>query len=116
LTTVLVFEPDLIFSSKIEAAAAKAGVEIVVTSRFEELLRQLKLFIPKSIVLNLDASTGELDALKDYIKLGTIEFVGYYSHVNVGLQEEARRLGIENVLSRGTFVSRLEGIMQGLRQ
>jgi hypothetical protein len=109
---VIAYEPDLLFSSKIEAAATKAGLQAKVTSNLEELLRDLEQAAPRVVFLNLDVAEGKLAVLEGVAKHGSSRFVGYYSHVNTQLAEEARRIGISVVISRGAFVTRLPEILK----
>ncbi len=111
---IVAYEPDLLFSSGIEAASAKAGLHAIITSDLEELIWELKQATPRVVFLNLDAAEGKLAALEAFAKNGVCKFVGYYSHVNTPLAEEARRIGIDSILSRGAFVARLDGILKGL--
>jgi hypothetical protein len=113
-TDVIAYEPDLLFSSKIEAAATKAGLQAKVASNLEELLRELEQAAPRVVFLNLDAAEGKLGALEGVVKSGSRRFVGYYSHVNTQLAEEARRIGVSVVISRGAFVTRLPEILKEL--
>jgi ActR/RegA family two-component response regulator len=52
---VLVFEPDLMFSSRIESEAAKTGLEAKVTVTVTELERFIHQIVPKALIVNLDA-------------------------------------------------------------
>jgi hypothetical protein len=114
MVEILAYEPDLLFSSRIEAAAAKAGLEVVLASTVEQLLHQLELFAPRIVFLNLDQAEGELARLEEYVKRGGSKFIGYYSHTNTKLVEEAQQMGLTLVLPRGAFVSRLDGIVEKL--
>jgi len=115
MVEVLAYEPDLLFSSRIEAAARKAGLEFDLASTVEQLLNQLMKFTPRIVILNLDQAEGELGRLEEHVKRGASKFVGYYSHTNTRLVEEAQRMGLNLILPRGAFVSRLDGIVKELR-
>ena len=62
--------------------------------------------------MNLDATEGKLATFEGVVKNASWKTVGYYSHVNSGLAEEARRIGISIVLSRGAFTHQLEAILK----
>ena len=115
MVEILVYEPDLLFSSRIESAATKARLEVALASTMEQLLNQLRQFTPRIVFLNLDQAEGELAGLEDYLRRDSPKFVGYYSHTNTGLLEEAQRVGLSLVLPRGAFLSRLDGILGQLR-
>ncbi len=109
---IIAYEPDLLFSSKIEAAATKAGLQTKVTSNLEALLRDLEKAPPRIVFLNLDAAEGKFAALEAVTQQGSSKIVGYYSHVNTKLAEQARRIGVSVVISRGAFVIRLPEILK----
>lgn len=109
---LIAFEPDLLFLSRIEGAAGRAQVKLKTISNLEELLREAKPTTPRVVFLNLDAIEANLAFLEELAKNASCKIIGYYSHVNTRLAEEARRIGISTVLSRGAFVSRLEEILK----
>lgn len=117
LTTaqVIAYEPDLLFSSKIESVAARFGIDVKVTSSLDELLRELKVTVPQLVLVNLDAAHGKLAVLEDFVLKRSCKTIGYYSHVNVQLAEEARRNGVDSILSRGVFAKKLEELLSTLR-
>lgn len=108
---VLAFEPDLLFSSKIESAASKLGLELELESSLQELLSRLKDTQPRALIVSLDA-LPETSALKELISSRTFSAIGYYSHVNGALGEEARTIGFDLVLTRGAFAARIEEILR----
>ncbi len=79
------------------------------------MVQQLKEATPRIVILNLDAAQGKLGALEGLLKDMSFQTVGYYSHVNTRLAEEARRIGIGIILSRGVFAARLGQILEELR-
>ena len=99
---LLAFEPDLIFSSKIESLSRKFGVTAKVVTSVDGLLKDLAGSMPIAVTLNLDALQGKLEALEE-IAHKPFPVFGYYSHVDTALAEEARRLGIHTVIARGAF-------------
>ena len=102
------------FSSRIEGAAARAGVDVRFVSNLHDIVEQVDGATPRKVILNLDAAQGKLGALEELLKDGSIRTVGYYSHVNEPLAEEAKRIGIGIVLSRGAFAARLSRILEEL--
>ena len=102
------------FSSRIESAAAKAGIPVKVMDTLERFIEEAKQNTPQVALVNLDAAEGKLSALEGLTQNSSCKIVGYYSHVNINLAEEAQRIGIHVVLSRGAFVNKLEGILTEL--
>lgn len=112
---IIVFEPDLMFASRIEGAATNAGVGVKFVNDLHEMVEQLRRMTPQTVILNLDAAEGKLDGLEPLVKNGPFKTIGYYSHVNTRLAEDAKRIGIGIVLSRGAFTARLGQILRELR-
>ena len=112
-TEIVLFEPDLLFSSKIEGAAKRLNVELRVITDLAELLRDFEGNASRVFVISLDALEGKLSALKNHMS-GRSRVIGYYSHVKAHLAEEAKGVGMEIVLSRGAFVARMEEVLTGV--
>lgn len=108
---VLVFEPDLLFSSKIESEGGRLGAHVSVVTDFDRLVQELTGNLPRLIVLNLDALEGKLVSLKGVVSGKHCISLGYGSHTNRRLAEEARQSGISVVMSRGEFVNRIQDIL-----
>jgi hypothetical protein len=108
---IVVLEPDLLFSSKIQSAAEKKGFAVTVVTSFDELRRELEKTRPSLLALSLDSLGTRLGEIQTFIRLKAGECVGYYSHLNTRLADEARRLSIGTVVSRGAFFSKLEDIL-----
>ena len=106
-TEVVLFEPDLLFSSKIEGAAKRLNIKLRVITDLNELLGELEGGAQKAFVISLDSLEGKLSALKNHMT-GRPRVIGYYSHVKTHVAEEAKGVGVETVLSRGAFAARLE--------
>lgn len=100
------------FSSRIESVAARAGVQLKVFGNLEEFIGEARQTTERIVLVNLDAAEGKLASLEGFPENLFCKVVGYYSHVNSQLAEEARRVGISVVLSRGAFVKKLEGIVK----
>jgi hypothetical protein len=112
LTKLILFEPDLMFSSKVEGAAAKAGVPVKVFDNFERFIEGALEDTARLALVNLDAVERHFPMMENLAKSSPCRFVGYYSHVNNNLGAEARRIGFRAALSRGAFVNKLEGILR----
>ena len=107
-SSIVVFEPDLLFSSRIEGQARRIGADLKLITDYEGLLRQLRENVPELLIVNLDLLGTRLDQLQDILGGKSCKSVGYYSHVNVQLDEEAKRFGIGLVMSRGVFVAKMK--------
>jgi ActR/RegA family two-component response regulator len=112
MSQLIVFEPDLLFSSRIESAAAKAGFSAKVFGNLDEFLQEAKQSTPKVALVNLDVAVGRFAGLEDLARSPSCKVVGYYSHVNSSLAEEAQRTGINAVFPRGAFANKLEMLLR----
>jgi hypothetical protein len=110
-TDLIAYEPDLIFSSKIESVSESAGVNVRIITDFGVLLQELRSKLPRVLVLNLDALAGKLYSLKEFTGETSCIVLGYYSHLNVKLAEEAKRAGIGRLLSRGAFAAQIKELL-----
>jgi hypothetical protein len=106
LAQIVAFEPDLIFSSRIESTAEKTESTVRIVTDYVELLHYLTTEPPDVLLLNLDPLEGRLSRLEEFTRKGNCKTIGYYSHVNAQLAAEAKQIGI-NAVSRGAFVARL---------
>jgi hypothetical protein len=77
---------------------------------YDELLRHLRENVPELLIVNLDLLETRFDQLQDVLGGKSCKSVGYYSHVNTHLGEEAKRFGIGLVMSRGAFVAKMKEV------
>ena len=110
---MLVFEPDLIFSSRVENAASKSGLEAIVTITIDELQRAVWASVPEALLVNLDAFASTGWSLVESVR-GRCRLIGYYSHVDSKLAAEALVRGFDEVVPRRTFVDKLSEILADL--
>jgi hypothetical protein len=106
----LIFEPDLLFSSGIESAARRHGFVVKLTTTTTDLAERLTEKTPSVVVVNLDA-VDTISILSGLTGRQGCRFVGYYSHVNTRVGEEAKKAGFETVLPRRAFAARLNEIL-----
>jgi hypothetical protein len=109
--SIVVFEPDLLFSSRIEGQARRIGADLKFVTDYEGLLRQLRENVPELLIVNLDILETKLVQLQDILGGKSCKSVGYYSHMNVRLGEEAKQCRIGLVMSRGAFVAKLKEVL-----
>jgi len=107
---VLIYEPDLLFSSRIESAGKKFGLEVKTITNMNELHERLKEGLPKLLLVNLDALDERDELLAGLVSPGSCRLVGYYSHVQTESAEKALKRGFESVIPRRAFVVKLSEI------
>jgi len=110
---VIVFEPDLMFSSRVESAVAKCGFDASVTTNMEELETALRSFLPVALFANLDA-VPNLESSSFRSIQRECRMFGYYSHVNSHVALEALAAGFDEVMPRRTFMLKLSELLAGL--
>jgi CheY-like chemotaxis protein len=112
---ILVVVDDLLFRSKISAAAKAAGVEVRAATTADAALERARVDHPTLVLLDLDsARTQPLEVLRRFAAdpaLSDLETLGFVSHVHADLIREARAHGIGNVLARSAFVVSLPDIL-----
>jgi hypothetical protein len=109
---VFVFEPDLLFSSRIESAGHKLGLDLKVAVSVSDLKEALKESVPRMLLVNLDALGVGSKALVGLVH-GACRLVGYYSHADSNLAKEALAVGFDMVIPRRALVDRLSEIFAG---
>jgi PleD family two-component response regulator len=106
---------DLLFSSKIRTTAKQAGVELVFARTPPEILGQTRTLRPSLVIFDLNsAKTNPLEtiaSLKSDPELSAVPTLGFVSHVHTDLIAAARGAGIDEVMARSAFASRLAEIL-----
>ncbi len=106
---------DLFFASKIRATAESLGVEVKFVRNAETALAAANERRPDLVIVNLQADyalTLARTVLADD-QLKSVPLLGFYSHVQTELQQQAREAGYTNVLPRSAFAVRLPDILNG---
>lgn len=114
---VLVVVPDLFFATRIASTAKQLGVALreVDTGHALEVCRDAT---PDVAILDLHGPGDPLAlarALKADPDTRAIPLVGFYSHVDQALRENALAAGIDHVLPRSAFTVKLPEILTGTR-
>jgi hypothetical protein len=107
---VLVYEPDLFFSSRIDSTGKRFGLEVNTVTNMNELREGLKDGLPKLLIVNLDALEERHESLAELAFTGSCKLLGYYSHVHADSAEKALRSGFESVIPRRALTVKLSEI------
>lgn len=112
---ILAAVDDLLFSSKIRTTAKQAGVELQFARTPSEILDQTRALRPALVIFDLNSAKADpiqtITTLKQDPELSSTRTLGFVSHVHTGLIEEARRAGLDDVMARSAFASRLAEIL-----
>lgn len=112
---VLAVLGDLFFSVKLADAAKRAGLALEFVTDGNEVLEKARLK-PALIVFDLNfESAGPLDLisrLKAAEDTRRISLIGYVSHVQGALKQQAHEAGCDMVLARSAFSQNLPQIFK----
>jgi hypothetical protein len=103
---------DLVFRSKILAAAERLGADVRIAPRGTPLDQAAREHGPGTLVVDL-GEAGVVDQVAAAKGAGASRVVGFLGHLQSDLMEATRRAGVDEVLTRGQFVQRLDDILRG---
>ncbi len=110
--SVIVAVRDLAFRSKIHAAAERLGVAIRLAPRGAPLAEVARDYGPGTLIADL-GEPGILDEVRSAKAVAPVQVVGFLGHLQEDLARAAAEAGVDEVLSRGQFVQRLDAILLG---
>src|SRR5215475_9182044 len=104
------------FTSKLRTAAKQLNVQLAFARSSQAALADMKKERPALVIFDLNNPRtdplGTVAAMKQDAMLASIPTVGFVSHVQIDLIEQARQAGVDEVLARSTFTSQLAEILQ----
>jgi len=106
---VLLAVPDLFFLTRIQSTAALAGIAVEPVE-LAALVERCAAQPPDLVVMDLHAVGDPLERareLKRHPATRHVPILGFYSHVDTAMREQAAEAGIERVLPRSAFSARL---------
>ena len=116
---ILAILDDLMFTSKIRAAAQHAGVTLAFARSAQSALEQMRSVAPSLAIFDLNNPRtdpiGTIAAMKADATLASIPTVGYVSHVDAETIAAARAAGADEVMARSAFVTELPDILARAR-
>ena len=112
---VLALVADLMFSSKIRAAASVSGADVRFARTADDAVSQARALRPSLILLDLNAAPlapiDTIARLKADAGSAGARIVGFVSHVQADVIQAARAAGIDEVMARSAFVARLQELL-----
>ena len=103
---VLAVVSDLFFSVKLTEAAKRSGLALEFVKDSDEVLDKAK-GKPSLIIfdLNFDAVNplNVISLLKGSVETKGISLIGYLSHIQVDLKQQAQEAGCDMVMARSAF-------------
>ena len=114
-TKILAVLDDLFFTVKINEAAKRTGVPVEFVKSARDALDKAQAH-PPVIILDLNcASVDPLKLIRDLksnASLKRIRLIGFVSHVQAELIQNAREAGCDVVLARSAFSKDLQRILK----
>lgn len=114
---IVVAVDDMFFAAKIRATGDALKVPLRFARKAEEIIGAAREENPSLIIFDLHA--GRLNPfeaareLKADEQLRHIRLLGFFSHVQTELEQQARDAGFEQVMPRSAFTRKLAEILQG---
>src|SRR5579862_6433887 len=114
-TRIVAVLEDLFFTVKINESAKRAGMPIVFVKSEKDALDQAGA---KPALIIIDLNCGQIDPLRLVGKLKgnsetkPISVIGYLSHVQGELKQQAQEAGCDMVLARSAFSQNLPMIFK----
>lgn len=113
---VLAVVDDLLFSSKIRAAAGATATTVVFVRKRDAVLAVVRAQHPTQVILDLDRDAldpiGLIREIRSAPELAAIQLIGFASHVHADRLQEARTAGCDRVMARSGFVAALPDLLQ----
>ncbi len=108
---VLVAVKDLVFRSKISAAADRLGIPVRLAPRGVPLSQAARELGRGTAFVDL-GEPGVLDEIRALKGAGGVRVIGFLGHLQTDLARSAREAGTDEVLSRGELVQRLDDLLR----
>jgi len=104
---------DLFFQMKLAETAKHLGLEVKVASNAESLMQLIEAG-PELVIVDLNARSNCLEAIRQLrAAQPQLRIIGFLSHVQTGLAEQALRAGLNEVMPRSKFSMKLPEILAG---
>ena len=117
MQTIIALVDDLFFASKIRGTAEQIGRRVQFVKSIPSAVEKARDDVPVLIIADLNASSCDpLDlarSLKRDDSLGGIPLLGFFSHVQLELQQAAIEAGYDQVIPRSAFTKNLPDILAG---
>jgi CheY-like chemotaxis protein len=115
MAVVLALVDDLMFRSRIQEAARQHGLEVLALRDAPAVLEACRAGA-RLVLLDLDSARlpwrEVLEAVRDDADLGSVQRVGFFSHVHAERGRAARDAGCTTVLPRSAFVDELPALLE----
>jgi len=108
---VVAYMDDLFFQMKLAETAKHLGLEVKVASNADSLM-QLMDPTPNLVIVDLNARSEPLAAAQRLRSAQPqLRIIGFLSHVQAGLAQQAKSVGFDEVMPRSQFSVNLPHIL-----
>jgi Response regulator receiver domain. len=108
---------DMFFAAKIGGTAEALGIEVKFARSIDAAIGLAQNEMPAIIIADLHAQTCDpfllAEKLKSDEKLKTIPLLGFFSHVQTALKQQAEQAGYDRIVPRSYFSNNLAEILKG---
>ena len=112
---ILAVVDDMFFASKIRAVAESLGSDLTFIKSVDALLEKAREMRPDLVVVDLQnqktSPISVAEQLRADPQLKDVELLGFFSHVEVELQRQAKEAGFSQVLPRSVFARDLPALL-----
>jgi PleD family two-component response regulator len=113
---ILAVVEDLLFTVKISDAAKRAGLDVEFVKSERDVIEKAASEKPLIIILDLNFSAVQplklITKLKSNGEMKQISLIGYLSHVQGELKQQAQDAGANIVMARSAFSQNLPQILK----
>ena len=107
---------DLMFTVKISDAAKRAGLDVEFVKSERDVIEKATQEKPLLIILDLNFSAVQplklISKVKSNGEIKQISVIGYLSHVQGELKQQAQEAGANIVMARSAFSQNLQQILK----
>ena len=113
---ILAVVEDLLFTVKISDAAKRAGLDVEFVKSERDVIEKAAHDKPLLIILDLNFNSVQplnlISRLKNNGDMKQISVIGYLSHVQGELKQQAQEAGANIVMARSAFSQNLQQILK----
>lgn len=112
MAQVVALVDDLFFQAKLSETAKQLGIQLRTCATPEVLATEIAERVPSLVVVDLNSRNNPLRAIEQVRATApNIPVIGFVSHVEVELAQQARAAGCHEVMPRSKFTSELATIL-----
>ena len=116
MAQVLALVDDSFVQAKMTETARRVGVTLQTVSNGDALVAAAAPRVHRLVLIDLNARQGPLEAVMKLRAAGNAQpIVGFLSHVQAELAEQARAAGCQDVMPRSKFTADLAGILSRVK-